>query len=90
MRQIPMKKIDKDDIQELIKAIKQFTKDTKDDEAIAESSRLTSKDILFYYLTQHQTLCERVDRIETELKMLMWFTGIALAVISVGIGIFKL
>jgi len=85
-----MKKIDKDDMQELIKVIKTFTKDTKTKENVESSSRLTSKDILFYYLTQHAVLCERVDKIETTLKMLMWFTGISLSALGIGIGIFKL
>jgi len=84
-----MKKVDKDDMKLLIQAIKQFSKDTKDDEVNAASSKLTSKDILFYYLTQHSILETRVTRIETTQKMLIWFMGISLSVIGLGISVFK-
>jgi len=85
-----MKKVNKDDMKQLIQAIKQFSKETKDDEIVSASSKITSKDVLFYYLAQNAILENRVTKIETTLNMLIWFTGIALAAISLGIGVFKL
>jgi hypothetical protein len=84
-----LKKIDKDDMKQLIQAIKQFSKDTKDDEIMAASSKVSSKDILFYYLAQHSALETRVTRIETTQKMMCWFIGITLTIIGLGISVLK-
>jgi len=84
-----MKRVDKDDMKLLIQAIKQFTMETKDDEIIAASSKVTSKDILFYFLAQNQALETRVTRIETTQKMLCWFVGISISIIGLGISVFK-
>lgn len=89
MRKRVVKKIEKDDMKQLIQAIKQFSKDTKDDEISAASSKVTSKDVLFYYLAQNAVLETRVTKIETTLNMLCWFTGISLTVIGLGISVFK-
>ena len=84
-----LKKIDKDDMKQLIQAIKQFSKDTKDEEVVAESSKVSSKDVLFYYLAQHAALETRVTRIETTQKMMFWFVGISLSILGVGISVLK-
>jgi len=88
-RKRKQKKIDKDDMRELIREIKQFAKETKDEEIIEASSKVTNKDILFYYLAQHQALETRVTRIETTQKMMCWFIGITLSVIGLGISVLK-
>ena len=71
-------------------AIKQFSKETKDAEVIAASSKITSKDVLFYYLAQNAILEKRVTRIETTQKMSLWFTGIAISVIGLFIAVIKI
>ena len=48
-----MKKIDKDELKQLIKAIHQFKKETRDDEVDAATSRISNKDILFFFLAQN-------------------------------------
>lgn len=85
-----MKKIDKDELKQLIKAIHQFKKETKDDETEAVASRISNKDILFYFLAQNAALENRVTKIETTQKLSLAFFGIALAMISIGVGVFKL
>jgi len=85
-----MKKINNDDMKQLIQAIKQFSKETKDAEVIAASSKITSKDVLFYYLAQNAILEKRVTRIETTQKMSLWFTGIAISVIGLFIAVIKI
>lgn len=85
-----MKKIDKDDLKQLIQAIHQFKKETKDDEVDAATSRISNKDILFYFLSRNAALETRVTKIETTQKLSMWFIGVALAIISIGIGVFNI
>jgi len=85
-----MKKIDKEDMRQVIQAIKQFSENTRDKEIKENISTISSKDILFYYLTQHQILETRVTRMETTQKMSMWGFGVALTLVSIGIGVFKL
>jgi hypothetical protein len=85
-----MKKIDKDELKQLIAAIRQFKKETRDDEVDAATSRISNKDILFFFLAQNAALETRVTKIETTQKLSLWFVGIALAIISIGIGVFKL
>lgn len=85
-----MKKIDKDDLKQLLQAIHQFKKETKDAAVDTATSRLSTKDILFYFLAQNAALENRVTIIETTQKLSLWFAGIALTAISIGIGIFKL
>jgi len=84
-----LKKIDKDDMKALIQAIKQFSKETKDAEIAEASSKVTSKDILFYFLAQNSVLETRVTRIETTQKNLCYFLGVALTMISLAIGILR-
>jgi ABC-type transport system involved in Fe-S cluster assembly fused permease/ATPase subunit len=85
----PMKKIEKDDMKQLIQAIKQFSKETKDAEIIAASSKITSKDVLFYYLAQNAILENRVTKIETTQKLSIWFTGIAISIISLCVAVIR-
>jgi hypothetical protein len=84
-----LKKIDKDDMKALIQAIKQFSKETKDEEITAASSKITSKDVLFYYLAQNAILETRVTKIETTQKLMCWFIGISLSIIGLGTSVFK-
>ncbi len=84
-----MKKLDKDDMKALMTAIRQFAKETKDDEIAAVSSKITNKDILFYFLAQNASLETRVTKIETTQKLSMWFIGIALAIISLCVGVLQ-
>jgi hypothetical protein len=84
-----LKKIDKDDMKALIQAIKQFSKETKDEEITAASSKITSKDVLFYYLAQNAILETRVTKIETTQKLMCWFIGISLSIIGLWISVFK-
>lgn len=84
-----MKKIDKDDLKQLIQAIHQFKKETKDDEVDAATSRISNKDILFYFLSRNAALETRVTRIETTQKNLCYFLGVALTIISLTIGILR-
>jgi hypothetical protein len=84
-----MKKIDKDDMKQLIQAIKQFSKEIKDDEVSNASSKITTKELMFYYLAQHTILETRVTKIETTQKNLCYFLGVALTMISLTIGILR-
>jgi hypothetical protein len=84
-----MKKIDKDDMKQLIQAIKQFSKELKDDEVSNASSKITTKELMFYYLAQHTILETRVTKIETTQKNLCYFLGVALTMISLTIGILR-
>jgi len=80
-----MRKIDKEDMRQVIQAIKEFQKEVKDDEIAAASSKVSSKDVLFYYLAQHALLETRVTKIETTQKNLCYFLGIAISIMSVSI-----
>jgi hypothetical protein len=84
-----MKKIDKDDMKKLIQAITQFSKELKDDEVSNASSKITTKELMFYYLAQHTILETRVTKIETTQKNLCYFLGVALTMISLTIGILR-
>jgi hypothetical protein len=84
-----MKKIDKDDMKQLIQAITQFSKEIKDDEVSNASSKITTKELMFYYLAQHTILETRVTKIETTQKNLCYFLGVALTMISLTIGILR-
>jgi hypothetical protein len=84
-----LKKIDKDDMKQLIQAIKQFSKEIKDDEVSNASSKITTKELMFYYLAQHTILETRVTKIETTQKNLCYFLGVALTMISLTIGILR-
>ena len=84
-----MKKIDKTDMKNLIQMIKQFQKDTKDDETIASSSKISTKDLLFFFLAKYSELETRTTKIESSQKFMCWFIGIAIPVIALFIGILR-
>jgi len=74
-----MEKISKDDLKKLIDEIKKFNKENGFKE---EASNITVKELLFFYLAQHQALENRVTKIEITQKNFCWFIGIALSIIG--------
>ena len=79
-----IKKIEPNEIKQLLKEIKELSGQAKK-HANGDYSNITSKDVLFYFLTQFSELEKRVGRVETTQKNMLWFVGIALSIIGISI-----
>lgn len=83
MRKRSVKKIEPDQMRELLKNIKALSQEAKKPDSKPNYDSVTSKEVLFYFLAQFADLETRVTRIETTQTCLMWFLGIALAIIGI-------
>ncbi|RPI86137.1 MAG: hypothetical protein EHM34_00135 [Nitrosopumilales archaeon] len=83
MRRSPVKKIEPDQMRELLKNIKALSQEAKKPDTKPNYDSVTSKEVLFYFLAQFADLETRVTKIETTQTCLMWFMGIALAIVGV-------
>jgi hypothetical protein len=82
MKKRSVKKIEPDQMKALLRDIKELSQEAKKHEKPNYDS-VTSKEVLFYFLAQFADLETRVTRIETTQTCLMWFVGIALAIVWV-------
>jgi hypothetical protein len=83
-----VKKIESDEIRILIKAIRELADKAKEEKEEKFSS-ISSKDVLFYFLTQISVLDNRITRVETTQKLSFWFIGISISIIGLILVIVK-
>jgi len=84
-----MRKIEPDEMKQLLKEIKELSSQAKK-HGKDDYSTVTSKDVLFYFLAQFSDLEKRVVRVETTQKNLCYFLGIVLSIIAISVAVIRL
>ncbi len=77
-----MKKISKNELKNILEAIKKFSEETKK-EHNGSYNKISNKDLLFYFLNQINDIDTRLTKVETTQKLYAWFFGITITIISV-------
>lgn len=89
-----MKKIDDGDIKVLMQEIRALAKVRKKIEREQKNrdntSIVSSKDVLFYFLAQVAELDRRMTEVETKQKMYCWFIVVIISLFSLLVGVLKL
>ena len=77
-----MKKVSKDEIKILLDEIKKLADEAKKENKY-DYSKITSKDVMFFFLAQITNINDRLTKVETTQKMFCWFAGISISAIAV-------
>lgn len=89
-----MKKIDDGDIKVLMQEIRALAKVRKkiekEQRGKDNTSIVSSKDVLFYFLAQVAELDRRMTEVETKQKMYCWFIVVIISLFSLLVGVLKL
>lgn len=86
-----MKKIADNELKILMQEIRAFSKARKklekEDRGALDSSSITNKDVMFYFLAQIAEIDRRMTVVETKQKMACWFIGIVLSIIGLCVAV---
>jgi len=68
-----------DEVLKLLKDIREFKKEFRE-KGNSYYDRISSKDVLFYFLNLYGKLETRVTRVETKQKIFIWLIGIIIGI----------
>ncbi len=75
-----------DEVLKLLKDIREFKKEFRE-KGNSYYDRISSKDVLFYFLTKFSNLETRVTKVETKQKIFMWLIPVSVSIGCLIVGV---
>lgn len=80
--------MEESDVKQLLNDIREFKKEFRE-KGNSYYDRISSKDVLFYFLTIFNKLDTRVTKVETKQKIFMWLVVIGIGIGSLIVGVMR-